>query len=113
MSTEEQKREHRASVTGTVTSTRMKDTIVVREQRMVRHPLYGKYVRRHTKYHAHDAGNTAAEGDEVEIVQTRPISKTKNWRLLRIVRKGTGGVAHADTDVADTAAAKPAAGSGA
>lgn len=105
-------RSSRSSVTGVVTSAKMKDTIVVREQRMVKHPLYGKYVRRHTKYHAHDAGNTASEGDEVEIVQTRPISKTKNWRLVRIVRRGQGAVAHADTDVvAGTAGAAPAAGS--
>jgi small subunit ribosomal protein S17 len=95
----EQGRAARPTVVGTVVSTKMKDTITVREERKVKHPLYGKYVRRSSKYHAHDAGNTAGEGDVVEIVQTRPISKTKNWRLLRIVRKGQGGVAHADTDV--------------
>ena len=95
----EQERAARPTVVGTVVSTKMKDTITVREERKVKHPLYGKYVRRSSKYHAHDAGTTAGEGDVVEIVQTRPISKTKNWRLLRIVRKGQGGVAHADTDV--------------
>lgn len=105
------KREIRSTVIGLVTSTKMKDTITVREERMVKHPLYGKYIRRHTKYHAHDAGNTAATGDEVEIVQTRPISKTKNWRLLRIVRRGQGGVAHADVDAGSVGgAAKPAGG---
>lgn len=105
-------RETRSTVIGLVTSTKMKDTITVREERMVKHPLYGKYIRRHTKYHAHDAGNTAAVGDEVEIVQTRPVSKTKNWRLLRVVRRGQGGVAHADVDAGGVVGgtAKPAGG---
>ena len=101
-------RDVRASVMGTVTSAKMKDTIVVREERMVKHARYGKYVRKHTKYHAHDAGNTANEGDEVEIIQTRPMSKTKNWRLLRIVRRSEGGVAHTDADVAVGTTAKTA-----
>lgn len=96
---DESDRTARATVIGTVVSTKMKDTITVREERKIRHPLYGKYVRRSSKYHAHDAGNTAGLGDVVEIAQTRRISKTKNWRLLRVVRKGQGGVAHADTDV--------------
>lgn len=93
-------REHRTTVTGTVVSTKMKDTIVVREERSVRHPLYGKYVRRATKYYAHDAGNTARDGDVVELVQTRPLSKLKNWRLVRIVRRGPGALLHSDSDAA-------------
>ena len=108
---EPEARTSRLSVTGVVTSTKMKDTIVVREERTVRHPLYGKYIRRHAKYYAHDAGNTAGTGDEVEIIQTRPISKLKNWRLLRIVRKSEGGVAHADTDALPSVAAPQAPGS--
>lgn len=91
-------REGRSTVVGMVTSAKMKDTIVVRQGRMVRHGLYGKYIRRHSKFYAHDPGNTARVGDEVEIVQTRPISKLKNWRLLRVVRKGDGGVQHSDID---------------
>lgn len=90
----------RTTVTGVVVSAKMKDTITVREDRSVRHRLYGKFVRRSTKYYAHDAGNTCREGDTVEIVQTRPISKLKNWRLERIVRRGDGGIVHTDADVA-------------
>ncbi|MCG3133719.1 MAG: hypothetical protein HMLKMBBP_00944 [Planctomycetes bacterium] len=104
MSESTPKREGRSVVTGTVTSAKMKDTIVVRQGRMVKHGLYGKYIRRHSKYYAHDAGNTARVGDEVEIEQTRPLSKLKNWRLVRIVRKGDGGVQHADIDASVEAA---------
>lgn len=81
-------RRARPTVVGTVISAKMQDTIVVREDRKVKHPLYGKYVKRATKFVAHDAGNTCNEGDVVEIGQTRPLSKTKCWRLLRIVRRG-------------------------
>ena len=94
-----EKRETRPTVVGTVVSAKMKDTITVREDRSVAHPLYGKYVRKATKYYAHDAGNTAHEGDVVEIAHTRPISKLKNWRLLRIVRRSAGGMVHTDADV--------------
>ena len=94
------KRDERATVTGHVVSAKMKDTIVVVEERLVRHALYGKYMRRKSKFVAHDAGNTAKEGDEVEIMQTRPLSKTKNWRLVRVVRRSHGEVLHADVDVA-------------
>ena len=96
---QEAARDDRRTVVGTVISAKMKDTIVVREDRSVLHPLYKKYVRRSTKYYAHDAGNTAGEGDVVEIMQTRPISKTKNWRLVNVVRRGPGAVVHADTDI--------------
>lgn len=96
--TQEPARAPRTTVTGTVVSSKMKDTITVSEERSVRHPLYGKYLRRATKYYAHDAGNTAREGDVVEIVQTRPLSKLKNWRLVRIVRRGPGALLHSDSD---------------
>jgi small subunit ribosomal protein S17 len=106
-------RGQRPTVTGTVVSTKMKDTITVREDRMVRHPLYGKFVKRGTKYYAHDAGNTAREGDVVEIAHTRPISKLKTWRLLRIVRRGSGGIVHTDADaVAPAAVQAPDAAAG-
>ena len=68
---------------GLVVSDKMDKTIVVRRDRKVLHPLYKKYVRRSTRFTAHDADNAAHTGDEVEIVQTRPISKTKRWRLVR------------------------------
>ncbi len=101
-------RTDRPTVVGHVVSAKMKDTIVVREDRLVKHAVYGKYVRRKSKYVAHDAGNTAKEGDEVEIMQTRPLSKTKNWRLVRIVRRAHGTTVHADTDVAGITGERPA-----
>ena len=97
-------RSERRTLVGRVVSAKMKDTIVVTEERLVQHALYRKYMRKRTKYVAHDAGNTAHEGDEVEIMQTRPISKTKNWRLVRVVRRSHGGMLHADVDVAPAVA---------
>ena len=84
-------RASRPVVTGTVVSDKMDKTIVVRRDRKVLHPLYKKYVRRSTRFHAHDADNTAHLGDEVEIVQTRPMSKTKRWRLVRVLREAPRG----------------------
>ncbi len=72
---------------GRVVSTKMQKTIVVLVETRVRHPLYGKFMRRSSKFHAHDEENTCGEGDVVEIMETRPLSKTKNWRLVRIVEK--------------------------
>jgi small subunit ribosomal protein S17 len=89
----------RKTLIGHVVSAKMKDTIVVTEERLVKHALYKKYVRKKSRFVAHDAGNTAKEGDEVEIMQTRPMSKTKNWRLVRVVRRSHGAVVHADVDV--------------
>lgn len=100
MTNETEKRELRATLIGRVVSAKMKDTIVVTEERLVKHALYGKYMRKNSKFYAHDAGNSAREGDEVEIMQTRPISKLKAWRLVRIVRRSHGDVVHADVDVA-------------
>ena len=82
------------SVRGTVVSDRMDKTIVVKAERMVKHPRYGKYIRRYTTYYAHDEENQAKSGDIVELAFTRPISKSKRWRLLRVVTayaSGTGG----------------------
>ena len=79
-------RRDRPTIQGMVVSTKMQDTTVVREDHRVLHPLYKKYVRRSTKYVSHDAGNTCIEGDLVEIAFTRPLSKTKRWRLVRVVR---------------------------
>ena len=75
------------TVTGTVVSDSMNKTITVREERLVKHPLYGKYIRRSTRYKAHDEKNTAEAGDRVEIISTRPLSKTKHWRLLRVLTR--------------------------
>jgi small subunit ribosomal protein S17 len=74
-------------VIGRVVSDKMDKTITVVEERKVRHPLYGKYVRRSTKYKAHDEANEARVGDQVEILAVRPLSKTKCWRLVRVVRR--------------------------
>lgn len=75
------------TVTGRVISNKMDKTVTVLVERLVRHPLYGKYVRRSTKLHAHDENNECAEGDLVMVEQCRPLSKTKCWRLVRIVQR--------------------------
>ena len=80
------------TVLGTVISDKMDKTIAVREERMVKHPLYGKYIRRSSIFKAHDEKNAATEGDYVEILFGRPLSKTKSWRLLRVVRRARGRV---------------------
>jgi small subunit ribosomal protein S17 len=72
---------------GRVTSSKMDKTVTVLVERRVRHPLYKKYVRRSTKIHAHDEGNVCQEGDLVRIAQCRPLSKTKSWRLVEIVKR--------------------------
>ena len=83
-------RKERKRRIGIVRSAKMRKTIVVETERLERHPLYGKYVRRTTRYYAHDEGNEAREGDRVEIVATRPLSKLKRWRLVRVVERGAG-----------------------
>jgi small subunit ribosomal protein S17 len=72
---------------GTVLSNRMQKTLVVGVTRRVAHPLYGKQVMRTKKYYAHDEEGQAREGDLVRIVETRPLSKQKRWRLVEIVEK--------------------------
>ena len=75
------------AVSGEVISDRMDKTITVLVQRYERHPLYKKFVRRSSKLHAHDENNDCKLGDKVDIVQCRPLSKTKAWRLHRIVER--------------------------
>ncbi|GIX22362.1 MAG: 30S ribosomal protein S17 [Gammaproteobacteria bacterium] len=77
----------RRRLIGRVTSDRMQKTITVVVERLVKHPLYGKYVRRSTKLHVHDEEQSARIGDQVEIEECRPISKTKAWRLIRVVSR--------------------------
>lgn len=74
-------------VTGKVVSNKMQKTITVSVERLVKHPMYGKYVRRTTKLLAHDEAGESREGDVVEIVECRPISRRKAWRLARIVSR--------------------------
>ena len=75
------------TVTGTVISSKMDKTISVCIQRTVKHPLYGKYIRRSTKIMAHDEVNECSEGDVVIIESSRPLSKNKSWRLQKVVSK--------------------------
>jgi len=75
------------TLVGRVVSNKMNKTVTIRVERRVKHPVYGKYVVRTTKYHAHDETNQVNEGDLVEIAETRPISKTKTWTVKRIVRE--------------------------
>ncbi len=76
------------SLTGRVVSNRMEKTIAVLVQRTVKHPIYKKYIRRTTKFLAHDENNECKEGDVVTIEECRPISKRKAWRLQKIVNRG-------------------------
>ena len=85
-------RNRRDTVVGEVVSDLMKKTVVVRLMRSVRHPKYGKYVHRTSKYYAHDEDEAAKVGDVVEIEQTRPLSRLKRWRLVRVVRASEGRV---------------------
>jgi small subunit ribosomal protein S17 len=78
----------RKTAIGVVTSDKMSKTRRVEVERLVKHPDYGKYIRRRTICHAHDEGNVSHLGDKVEIMETRPISKTKRWRVVRVVAKG-------------------------
>ena len=72
---------------GVVTSNRMEKTITVAVERKVKHPIYGKFVKKTTKFHAHDDKNECSIGDVVKIMETRPLSKTKRWRLVEVVEK--------------------------
>ena len=72
---------------GRVVSNKAEKTVTVMLERQVKHPLYGKYIKRSTKVHAHDEDNSCAEGDLVKITECRPISKTKNWRVIEIMER--------------------------
>ncbi len=72
---------------GVVTSNRMEKSIVVSIERREKHPLYGKFVKKTSKFIAHDQDNTCNEGDIVKIMETRPLSKNKNWRLVEIIER--------------------------
>ena len=78
------------TLTGQVVSDKMDKSAVVMVERKVRHPLYGKYIRRSTRMHVHDANNECKQGDTVIIQQCRPMSKTKSWMLLEVVNRPAG-----------------------
>jgi small subunit ribosomal protein S17 len=72
---------------GVVVSNKMDKTIVVAEKRKVKHPIYGKFVNKTSKFYAHDEKNDCNEGDTVKIMETRPLSKNKGWRLVEIIER--------------------------
>jgi len=83
----EEKRNLRKERIGIVTSNKMEKSIVVSEVKRVKHPMYGKFVLKTKKYVAHDEKNDCKEGDTVKIMETRPLSKTKCWRLVEILER--------------------------
>lgn len=80
-------RKSRKTRIGVVSSNKMAKTITVAVERKVKHPIYGKFVKKTTKFMAHDELNTAGPGDVVRIMETRPLSKNKCWRLVEIIEK--------------------------
>ena len=86
-------RGHRKRLEGVVVSDKMNKTRVVRVSRTVKHPFYEKVMKKSNKFHAHDENNAAREGDIVEIISTRPLSKLKRWRIVRVVKAAPKGLA--------------------
>ncbi|MCO6439874.1 MAG: 30S ribosomal protein S17 [Nitrococcus mobilis] len=78
------------TVNGRVVSNRMDKTVTIVVERLVRHPLYGKYIRRTTKLHAHDEDNRCQPGDWVAVEECRPMSRIKSWRLVKIIERAAG-----------------------
>ncbi len=89
MSTENEAETKKRIVKGTVLSNKMDKTVTVLIERKIKHPLYGKYIKRSTKLHVHDEKNECNEGDFIAIVETKPYSKTKSWCLLEILEKAS------------------------
>ena len=83
----EEQRNLRKTRTGTVSSNKMDKSITVLVQRRLRHPIYGKFVKKSKKLMAHDANNECQIGDTVRIMETRPLSKNKKWRLIEVIEK--------------------------
>ncbi|MCX7954972.1 MAG: 30S ribosomal protein S17 [Bacteroidales bacterium] len=84
---EKTKRNQRKVRIGTVTSNKMNKTIVVSEEKRVKHPKYNKYIKRTKKYYVHDENNECNIGDVVKIMETRPLSRLKRWRLVEIIER--------------------------
>jgi len=82
-----EKRNLRKERIGIVASDKMNKSIVVSVERKVKHPKYGKFVKKTTKFVAHDENNDCHEGDTVRIMETRPLSKSKNWRLVEVIER--------------------------
>ena len=106
-------RGNRRTVIGVVTRDKMSKTRRVEIPRLVKHARYGKYIRRRTICHVHDEGNESHAGDTVEIMESRPLSKTKHWRLVRVVTRAPGVAAAAEPQApAPEAAPAPVEGAG-
>ena len=84
---QEVERNLRKTKIGVVSSNKMEKSITVNVERKVKHPLYGKFVKKSTKFHAHDEKNECSIGDTVRIMESRPLSKTKRWRLVEVLEK--------------------------
>ena len=83
----EEKNKVRRTIVGHVVSDKMDKTVSVAIERLIKHPVYGKYIRRTTKVLAHDAGNECKQGDRVAIAECRPISKNKSWSVVNVVER--------------------------
>ena len=92
MSAEESKVEAKGArtLTGRVVSTKMQKTVAVEIERLVKHPMYGKFIRRTTKLLAHDESGESHDGDLVKIAPCRPMSRHKSWRVIEVLEKATG-----------------------
>ncbi len=77
-------------LTGRVVSDKMEKSAVVLVERQIKHPLYGKYIKRSTRYHIHDEENTCNEGDKVSIQECKPISRHKSWTLVEVIQRSVG-----------------------
>jgi len=80
-------RNTRKEIVGVVSSNKMQKTIIVKMERKVKHPMYGKFVKKTTKYYAHDEKNECNIGDTVKLMETRPYSALKTWRLVEIIER--------------------------
>ncbi len=98
----EEARSSRKTEIGVVTSDKMTKTRRVEVERLFPHPKYGKFMRRRTVCHAHDEANTTHVGDLVEIMETRPMSKLKRWRIVRVVRTGAQAALAGEGETAKT-----------
>ena len=91
----------RKTRTGVVVSDAMNKTVVVQAERRIAHPVYGKIMRRSKKFYAHDEKDEARKGDVVRIVETRPLSKLKRWRLAEVLKRGKGDIPGSGDDSAE------------
>ena len=86
----EEKTKNQRTITGRVVSDKMDKTVSVAIERLIKHPVYGKFIRRTTKVLAHDAANECKQGDTVQISECRPISKNKSWSVVNVVERAAG-----------------------